>query len=106
MFIPEDFFGSLNDADKERCWEAIGAYGEEAEDPSFILIDISEESLKQKDFDDTEMIDFCDLGFLESLKDTLSEDEIERHKGDFGEVTSYVVVLYCGGRYVTSVQGE
>ena len=106
MFIPEDFFGSLSDADKERCWEAIGTYGEEAEEPSFFLIEISEESLKQKDFDDTELIDFCDLGFLDAFKDTLSAEEIEKLKADFGEVTSFVVALYCGGQYVTSAQGE
>lgn len=106
MFNPEKYFESLGQSDKERCWESIGAYGEDAEDPSFIVLQISESSLKDQDFDDAELIEFADLGSWEALEGALPKDEIEKHKEDFEEVTAYVVVLYCNGQYVTSAQGD
>jgi len=106
MFNPEKYFESLGQSDKERCWESIGAYGEDAEDPSFIVLQISESSLKEQDFDDAELIEFADLGSWEALESALPKDEIEKHKEDFEEVTEYVVVLYCNGQYVTSAQGD
>lgn len=106
MFNPKEYFESIDQSDKEACWEAIGAYGEDAEDPSFIVLQISESSLNDKDFDDAELVEFADLGSWESLEGALPKDEIEKHKEDFREVVTYVVVLYCNGLYVTSAQGD
>jgi hypothetical protein len=106
MFNPEEYFESIDQPDKERCWEAIGSYGEDADDPSFIVLKISESALKNKDFDDAELVEFADLGSWEALESALSKDEIEKHKEDFEEVTTFVVVLYCNGLYVTSAQGD
>lgn len=106
MFNPEDFFNSLPEADKESCWDSIGAYGEDADEPSIIVLQISEDSLVAKDFDDAEMLEFSDLGYWDSLEGVLPEGEIEKHKVDFEGVSSYVVLLYCNGAYVTSAQGD
>jgi hypothetical protein len=106
MLDPEKYFNSLDESDKERCWETIAGYGEDAEDPSFIVLQISAASLHEKDFDDAELLEFADLGSWESLNEALSQEEIEKHKTDFNDVTSFVVVLYCDGHYVTSAQGD
>lgn len=106
MFDPEKYFNLLDESDKERCWESIGVYGEDAEDPSFIVLQISAASLEEKDFDDAELLEFADLGSWEALNGALSLEEIEKHKADFNGATSYVVVLYCDGQYVTSAQGD
>lgn len=106
MFAPEDFFNNLDDSNKEKCWELLGEYGEDCEDPSIFVLNISEKSLQELDFADTEVIDFCDLGCWESLGGVLSKEELELHKEDFEGVATFIVLLYCNGKYVTSAQGD
>ena len=106
MFAPEDFFNNLDDSSKEKCWELLGEYGEDCEDPSIFVLNISEKSLQELDFADTEMLDFCDLGCWETLEGVLSKEELELHKEDFEGVSTFIVLLYCNGKYVTSAQGD
>ncbi len=106
MFTPEDFFNNLDESDKEKCWESMGEFGEDCEDPSIFVLNISEKSLQGLDFSDAEMLDFCDLDSWESLEGLLPVEELKLHKQDFEGVSTFVVLLYCNGKYVTSAQGE
>ena len=106
MFDPEEFFNTLDDSDRESCWESIGEYGEDADEPSIFVLNISESSLRELDFENAEMTDFADLGCWDALEGVLSKEDLEMHKTDFKDVSSFVILLYCDGKYVTSSQGE
>jgi len=83
----------------------IGEYGEDSEDPSIFILGISEKSLRELDIADAELLDYADLGCWDSLEGQLSKEELEMHKKDFAGVATFVVLLYCNGKYVTSAQG-
>ena len=106
MFKPQDFVDNLELSEKENCWDSLGEYGEDLEDPSVFILTISEKSLLELDFANAELLDFADLSHWDTLKILLSDKEIEIHKKDFAAVTTFVVLLYCNDQYVTSAQGD
>jgi len=105
MFNPEEFFNGLGDSDKEQCWMSIGQFGEGADKPSIFVVDISEDDLKELDFEEVELKGSAGLKEMDSLLGVISKEEIDMHKLDFKDMSSYVVVLYCNDKYVTSADG-
>ena len=106
MFNPEEFFNALGDSEKEQCWMSIGQFGEGADNPSIFVVDISEDDLKELDFEEVELKGSAELTKMDSLQGVISQKEIDMHKLDFKDLSSYVVVLYCDDKYVTSAQGD
>lgn len=102
MINPEEFFNSLSASEQEGCWASMGAYGDCAEEPSIIVLQISEELLEAKDFGSLEVIGLSEMGSWGALEEVLPEGEIELHKLDFNGSYIYIALLYCNGKYVTS----
>ena len=105
MQDPESFFPALPRVQRERCWDAIGEHGEDCESPTVIILNISRQSLKNLDFEDAEIQDFCDFEDWSSLEGVLGPEEIEMHQTDFQDAFSFLVLLYSDKEYVTSAQG-
>lgn len=106
MFDPYEFFCGLDNSAKEKCWETIGAHGEDMDDPSIVILNISEESLRSQDFSEAELLEFSSLECWDNFGHILSPEDIESHKVDFTGVSTFIVLLYCAGKYVTSAQGD
>jgi len=102
MINPEAFFNSMSVSEQEGCWASMDAYGDCADEPSIIALQISEEHLEAKDFGNLEVIVLSEMGNWKALEEVLPDGEIEMHKLDFNEPYVYIILLYCNGKYVTS----
>ena len=89
---------------EEFWWEELDDYVMEDE---IAVVSISKDNLENNNPEGLSEIGSVEMGDWDALSEILNEKEVELHKMDFniGEL-SYLVFLYCEGRYVTSIQGD
>ena len=97
----------LNDIkvdNEEFWWEALDDF---ASDDEITVVEISRDDLYNNSTDGLKALGQVDMGEWDDLAEILNEKEANLHKEDFEmEELLYLVLLYCDGRYVTSIQAD
>ena len=71
------------------------------------VLDISRKDLDNNNKDGLKELGSVDINDWDGLAELLNEEEANLHKEDFAmEELTYLVFLYCEGRYVTSIQAN
>ena len=97
----------LNDIkvdNEEFWWEALDDF---ASDDEITVVEISRDDLDNNSTDGLKALGQVDMGEWDDLAEILNEKEANLHKEDFEmEELLHLVLLYCDGRYVTSIQAD
>ena len=105
--LKEFKMSELNDIkvdNEEFWWEALDDF---ASDDEITVVEISRDDLDNNSTDGLKALGQVDMGEWDDLAEILNEKEANLHKEDFEmEELLYLVLLYCDGRYVTSIQAD
>jgi hypothetical protein len=89
---------------EEYWWESMDEF---ASDYDIKVLNISREDLDSNNKKGLKELGSVDIDDWDMLAELLNEEEANLHKEDFEmEELTHLVLLYCEGRYVTSIQAN
>ena len=89
---------------EEFWWEALDDF---VVDDEIVIVDINKSDLNNNNACGLIERSTVDMKDWDALEKILNKKEVELHKLDFeDEDLTFLVFLYCEGKYVTSIQGD
>ena len=89
---------------EEFWWEALDDF---IIDDEIVIVDIKKTDLNNNNTDGLIENSSVEIKDWDALEKILDKEEVALHKLDFKEEDlTFLVFLYCEGKYVTSIQGD
>ena len=89
---------------EEFWWEALDDF---IIDDEIVIVDIKKTDLNNNNTDGLIENSSVEIKDWDALEKILDKEEVALHKLDFkDEDLTFLVFLYCEGKYVTSIQGD
>ena len=94
----------MNQEDEEFWWEALDDF---IADDEIVIVDIEKVDLDSNNSNRLLKRDSVAMKDWDALEKIVGTEEMELHKLDFeDEELTFLVFLYCDGKYTTSIQGD
>lgn len=94
----------MNQENEEFWWEALDDF---IADDEIVIVDIEKVDLDSNNSNGLLKRDSVAMKDWDALEKIVGTEEMELHKLDFeDEELTFLVFLYCDGKYTTSIQGD